>query len=121
MEDTGNIESIIQYEEPIPMKDIMKVCILNDSNTIQKMVVFQGSMRPVGRDDDIFSEYEQLQNVSADFDIQSSSMQLQKKKFYMNLTCRYYRITSCICFLKKLSQSIYINYIWKLLRMKLYR
>jgi len=76
MEDTGNIESIIQYEEPIPMKDIMKVCILNDSNTIQKMVVFQGSTRPVGRDDDIFSEYEQLQNVSADFDIQSSSMQL---------------------------------------------
>jgi len=76
MEDTGNIKSIIQYEEPIPTKDIMKVCILNHSNTIQKMVVFQGSTKPVGRDDDIFSEYEQLQNNATDFTIQSSSMQL---------------------------------------------
>ena len=76
MEDIGNIESIIQYEEPIPTKDIMKVCILNHSNTIQKMVVFQGSTRPIGRDDDIFSEYEQLQNNLTDFTIQSSSMQL---------------------------------------------
>jgi len=76
MEGTDYIESIIQYEEPIPMKDIMKICILNDSNTISKMVVFQGSMKPIDKEDDIFSEYEQLQNVSADFDIQSSSMQL---------------------------------------------
>ena len=40
------------------------------------MVVFQGSTRPVSRDDDIFSEYEQLQNNATDFTIQSSSMQL---------------------------------------------
>ena len=76
MEDIGNIESIIQYEEPIPTKDIMKVCILNHSNTIQKMVVFQGSMKPISKDNDIFSEYEQLQNNTTDFIIQSSSMQL---------------------------------------------
>jgi len=76
MEDIGNIESIIQYEEPIPTKDIMKVCILNHSNTIKKMVVFQGSMKPISKDNDIFSEYEQLQNNTTEFIIQSSSMQL---------------------------------------------
>ena len=76
MEGTDYIESIIQHEEPIPMKDIMKICILNDSNTISKMIVFQGSMKPVDKEDDIFSEYERLQYLSADFDIQSSGMQL---------------------------------------------
>ncbi len=76
MEDIGNIESIIQYEEPIPTKDIMKVCILNHSNAIKKMVVFQGSMKPISKDNDIFSEYEQLQNNTTEFIIQSSSMQL---------------------------------------------
>ena len=76
MEGTDYIESIIQYEEPIPMKDIVKICILNDSNTISKMIVFQGSMKPIDKEDDIFSEYEQLQNVSVEFDIQASSMQL---------------------------------------------
>jgi hypothetical protein len=76
MERPDYIESIIHYEEPIPAKDIMKLSFLNDSNTISKMLVFQGSIKPVNKEDDLFSEYEQLENSSAEFVIQSSSMQL---------------------------------------------
>jgi len=75
-ETTESVKTIMQYREPIPAKDVFKICILNDTNTISKMIVYQGSDKPIAKDSEIFSEYEQLQNESMDMQIVPSSMQI---------------------------------------------
>jgi len=76
METPLTIQSIIQYPEPIPSGNVFKVCILNDMNTIRKMIVFQGSDKPVGKDDVIFSDDEKRKYEVDDFAIQSSTFQI---------------------------------------------
>ncbi len=76
METQTSVQSIIQYKEPIPTHDIFKVCILNDANSIRKMIVFQGSDKPIAKDSAIFSEDEKLRNQAENIEIQPSTFQL---------------------------------------------
>ena len=76
MEIPESVKTIMQYREPIPSKDVFKICILNDMNTISKMFIFQGSDKPVAKNSEIFSEYEQLRNESMNMQIVPSSMQI---------------------------------------------
>ena len=78
METDSSVTSIIQYKESIPVNDIFKICILNDTNTISKMFVFQGSDKPIANDSEIFSEYEKLQNNTGEFTIIPSIMQIHR-------------------------------------------
>ena len=78
METQSSVQSIIQYKEPIPTRDIFKVCILNDANSIRKMIVFQGSDKPIAKDSAIFSEDEKLRNQSENIEIQPSTFQLHQ-------------------------------------------
>jgi len=77
METQSSVQSIIQYKEPIPTHDIFKVCILNEANSIRKMIVFQGSDKPIAKDSAIFSEVETLRSDQAEnIEIQPSTFQL---------------------------------------------
>ena len=76
METQSSVQSIIQYKEPIPTHDIFKVCILNEANSIRKMIVFQGSDKPIAKDSAIFSEDETLRNQAENIEIQPSTFQL---------------------------------------------
>ena len=58
METNKSINSIIQHNEPIPDKDIIKVCVLTDNN-ITRTIVFQGSEKHIDNDSDIFREIEE--------------------------------------------------------------
>ena len=76
METQTSVQTIIQYKEPIPTHDIFKVFILNDANSIRKMIVFQGSDKPIAKDSAIFSEDERLRNQAENIEIQPSTFQL---------------------------------------------
>lgn len=76
METQSSVQTIIQYKEPIPTHDIFKVCILNDANSIRKMIVFQGSDKPIAKDSAIFSEDETIRNQAENIEIQPSTFQL---------------------------------------------
>ena len=75
METNNSINSIIQYNEPIPDKDIIKVCVLTDNN-ITRTIVFQGSEKPVDKDSNIFSDHERILVNSIENTIQPSTMQI---------------------------------------------
>tara|TARA_B110000879_G_C11182879_1_gene519469 strand:- start:7 stop:5559 length:5553 start_codon:yes stop_codon:yes gene_type:complete len=75
METNNSINSIIKPNEPIHIKDIIKVCILTNNN-ITRTIVFQGSTKSVDKDSDIFSDYERILASSIDNTIQPSSMQI---------------------------------------------
>ena len=75
METNNSINSIIQHNEPIPNKDIIKVCVLTDNN-ITRTIVFQGSKKSVDKDSDIFSDHERILVNSIENTIQPSAMQI---------------------------------------------
>ena len=76
METKDTVTSLIQYKDTIHMDKIFKVCILNDNNVISKLIVFQGSNKPINKNSDIFSDYEKLHYQSIDLDIIPSTMQI---------------------------------------------
>ena len=76
METGDSIQDIIKYTDPIPQPDVFKVCILNENNTIRRMIVFQGSDNPITKEDAIFSEDEKRQYHTDAFEIQPSTFQL---------------------------------------------
>ena len=94
METTDTVQDIIKYTDPIPTTDVFKICILNETSTIRKMIVFQGSNKPITKEDVIFSEDEKRQYHTNTFEIQSSSFQIHQDDSVHIIKMNYTLITS---------------------------
>ena len=62
----------------IPTDDIYKICFLDSNGIPKRMIVFEGKMREITKDDEVFSEEERLQLSIDQPEIISSNQQIHK-------------------------------------------